>query len=784
MVGSLYSGISGIRTHQFGLDSTSNNIANVNTTGYRANITEFKSLFSTNLDYINASSPISNDYNYGSTIAANAINANDGTYVSAEGTFNVAYSGKGWFTVGLNKNGNFDIKNPNYTTQQTFFTRDGSFSLDGEGYIVNSSGYYMYGINLGKIAADGTLNGTNNIEADYAGLSGSNLEPLQIPKNLYYKPTLTTEVNLSINLNRTQNPKGINNIVDEKGNFSLDKFLNYDVNALMDGSGKPLDAKNYKDFNVDLINTITNADGSTQDIITSYSFIYGGEGENGFKTMGELQDKLKAQTGLTLGLKLDSNGLPTDCSMYLSNSKMQDIKVNINGKLAEKLGLKANERELESAFSGQLSVFNENTQYKDKDYVSYMGIIFQKNGDTPAPNPQNPQPNANPLEDKNGWSVIDSSAIPTYSENQAKNYAKDTLVVLNGKIYQKQSDIGAIAEVTNAQTGEVTIISPAEDDVNWKEVGDANNGSIEEYVNGQNYPENYIVSYNGVLYKKTNGNGSTNPAEDSRGWTPLSAASLTSTKLNVPSYESNAEIFSDSGEKFILKSQYILLEQGDKTATPEVLERWEVRSAIYDSTGKSLISEEPVINKITFNSDGTANAPIFEVPFNDGSISVDLTKSNDGKTSSNFAYTDSAIKTISQDGVEEGIMKDIVINDDGIIMVNFSNGKIESVGRFGIAAFVNDQGLSKVGGNLFELNIRTINGVTSVVSGEPLLAWNEGGLAGLKFGRVLDKMLETSNVDTGTALTDLIVFQRGYQMSAKSITTADELMKEAIGLKR
>ena len=129
-------------------------------------------------------------------------------------------------------------------------------------------------------------------------------------------------------------------------------------------------------------------------------------------------------------------------------------------------------------------------------------------------------------------------------------------------------------------------------------------------------------------------------------------------------------------------------------------------------------------------------------------------------------------------------MKDIVINDDGIIMVNFSNGKIESVGRFGIAAFVNDQGLSKVGGNLFELNIRTINGVTSVVSGEPLLAWNEGGLAGLKFGRVLDKMLETSNVDTGTALTDLIVFQRGYQMSAKSITTADELMKEAIGLKR
>ncbi|WP_300955732.1 flagellar basal body rod C-terminal domain-containing protein, partial [Helicobacter rodentium] len=126
----------------------------------------------------------------------------------------------------------------------------------------------------------------------------------------------------------------------------------------------------------------------------------------------------------------------------------------------------------------------------------------------------------------------------------------------------------------------------------------------------------------------------------------------------------------------------------------------------------------------------------------------------------------------------------IVIDENGIIMVNFTNGKLEPIGRFGIAAFVNDQGLSKVGGNLFQMNARRINGETAVVSGPPILAWEEGGLAKLKFGRVLDHMLETSNVDTGTALTDLIVYQRGYQMSAKSITTADQLMQEAIQLKR
>lgn len=79
---------------------------------------------------------------------------------------------------------------------------------------------------------------------------------------------------------------------------------------------------------------------------------------------------------------------------------------------------------------------------------------------------------------------------------------------------------------------------------------------------------------------------------------------------------------------------------------------------------------------------------------------MDLTKSQDGKTSSSFAYADSSVKSTTQDGAPEGILKEIVINDQGIILANFTNNKIEALGRFGIAAFVNDQGLSKVGGNL------------------------------------------------------------------------------------
>ncbi|PZT49061.1 flagellar biosynthesis protein FlgE [Helicobacter valdiviensis] len=766
MVGSLYSGISGIKTHQFGIDVTSNNIANVNTTGYRANNAEFKSLFATGLDYINSNSPVSNDYNFGVTVGSNAINSNDGTYVKADGQFNVAYSGRGWFVVGTNPNGQFDIKNPNYQVQQNYFTRDGSFSLDGDGYLVNSSGYYMYGINLGKIAPDGTLTGTNNLEEDYANLGGSVLKPIQIPKDLKYAPTLTTEVNASVNLNRSQNGKGISDVLlKPDGTFDMDKFLAQDFNTLMDASGKPLDAKNYKDITFSI---------EKNGVKKDYTFTYGGTGENGFKSVGEFIDLVKKQTGLDVNLRLDSEGNPQDCSLYVSNYGMQDIKVDIKGKLADKLGLSGNGLELDSPMNHLIKDFEANKDYEEGDYIKYKGLIFQKNG---AGNG-----GESPI-DNEGWTLVDTSRANEYDKGKVENYKEDDFVVYEGKVYRRTNeDISMIPNPDNPD--EMIPAPPSEATKGWEEISDEVSGSIPEYEAGATYDTDDLVSYNGVLYQRVGSSSTQSPEEDKEGWQVVSANALSTTQLNVPTYETNIEVFSESGEKFILKSQYILIEQGDSTANPPINERWEVRTAIYDSQGKVMVSDEPVINELSFNPDGTPIGEPFDVPFNGGNIRVDLTQSADGKKSSNFAYTDSALKSVKQDGTEAGIMRDITINQDGIILVNFTNGKTEPIGRFGIAAFVNDQGLSKIGGNLFEMNVRTINGQTAVVSGPPLMAWEEDGTANLKYGTVLDGMLETSNVDTGTALTDLIVYQRGYQMSAKSITTADQLMQEAIGLKK
>ncbi|MDE5591455.1 MAG: flagellar hook-basal body complex protein, partial [Helicobacter sp.] len=398
MVGALYNGLSGIKTQQFGIDVTANNISNINTTGFRENNPGFQSLFATSLNGVNASSPIFNDYNYGVKVGSNAINAKDGAYINADGDFNVAYSGRGWFVVGKNKEGSFDLKTPTTGYRQNYFTRDGTFSLDGEGYLVNSAGYYMYGINLQKIAADGSLKASNNLQEDYQKLAGSSLSPIRIPQNLTYSPVLTTEVQLAINVNRTQNGKPISVLSDAKGKFDLDKFLNQDINTFMDSSSTPIDARNFKDIVISL---------KKGSVLTDYTFTYGKEGDNSFTTVAELVKLVKDQTGLDLSLELNDEDHPADCTLMLSNNTIQNMQISIKGKLADKLNLKTTKQSLESSIDGVLKDFKENEDYKEGDYVKYKGLVFMKNNNDPA--------EKNPLEDEESWTLVDSTRVLEYN---------------------------------------------------------------------------------------------------------------------------------------------------------------------------------------------------------------------------------------------------------------------------------------------------------------------------------------------------------------------------------
>ena len=115
-------------------------------------------------------------------------------------------------------------------------------------------------------------------------------------------------------------------------------------------------------------------------------------------------------------------------------------------------------------------------------------------------------------------------------------------------------------------------------------------------------------------------------------------------------------------------------------------------------------------------------------------------------------------------GLVECDFGEVSISDDGFIFVTSGDNKF-LVGRVSTAAFKNEQGLEAVGDNKF---------AATKSSGT---AYNADGMNTIK-----EKSLERSNVSYSASLTSLMVYQRAYEASSKSITTSDDFLKTAIDM--
>lgn len=108
--------------------------------------------------------------------------------------------------------------------------------------------------------------------------------------------------------------------------------------------------------------------------------------------------------------------------------------------------------------------------------------------------------------------------------------------------------------------------------------------------------------------------------------------------------------------------------------------------------------------------------------------------------------------------------REIVINADGTVFARFADQvQAQQIGTLTLASFVNQKGLEAIGDNLF---------VETEASGDPLIG--EPGLEGR--GTVRQKFLEESSVDVVAEITELIEAQRGYELNARVMTAADEML--------
>ena len=93
-------------------------------------------------------------------------------------------------------------------------------------------------------------------------------------------------------------------------------------------------------------------------------------------------------------------------------------------------------------------------------------------------------------------------------------------------------------------------------------------------------------------------------------------------------------------------------------------------------------------------------------------------------------------------------------------------------GQLEFAKFPNPGGLTKVGGNYFDLILRTQE------------CPNVGYATRSGIGSINSGFLEMSNVDLAEEFTEMIVAQRGFQANTRIITTSDEILQELVNLKR
>lgn len=662
MLKSLWNGVNGVKTQNLGVDITANNISNVNTIGFKRTSSEFADIF-----YQRVVSRSANpaEIGSGSLLSASKVVYEQGSFTDGEGEFDVGLMGKGFFGV--------------RGFSQTYYTRNGEFTRDGNNYLVDASGNFVLGTvnpNLvptqfsDRVAqAMGRLNGTNNLVTSGFTVNNPNQDftiapstmqtKLFVPsKNMYYFPEVTTQATfkgtISAVLNTATQKTGLN-LTQADGTTSIATFKPTNVKVTFGGT---MQAGGQ------------GAQGDTVEVVLN-------DGKTDKTYQIKLGENLNFTGEITLPDDFDSTNVKVK-SAKIKKGQGQDIEI------AEDQLPTITKTATTGTLSGSLAGATQ-TDTKGDDGKPLAAQI--QNGDRVVIT----------LKDKNG-KTLTTDAITI--DNANKTFSLTNLSATDG------FDMASASVATITQVGERST---------------------------------YEDKAFGVRVYNLDG-------------------SVSSLKYNLH------------------------LTNTDRTSTDNFI--YEVVAGVYDDNGALIGSESR--GQIVFDKFGSLKEnTLTSVPNPQGGvININFgTPTNNPSTDRTGAGWDgvyilpeskSDAITASGNGVAEGFFNRYQIEQDGSIIAQFTNGKTVTVGKLALYTFINEQGLAVVGGNNFM--------ATSNSGAASFLYDNEGKL--VRPALFVGQKLEMSNTDLSTELTNLIVMQRGFEASSKSITTSDSMLQTAIGLKK
>ena len=209
---SLWSGVSGLNAHQIAMDVEANNIANVNTVGFKYSRTNFQNLLSQTIK--SATAPQGNlggknslQIGLGATVSAVETMFKQGSIQNTDKNTDMAISGDGFFVVS-------DDGGKTYK-----YTRAGDFTFDANGNFVDPNGFIVQGW-----LADPD---THNID------TASGVKPISIPPGLTTPAQKTSKIHIKANLNSGDH-------ITEKAGTRSTVEPTADMNGLFDANGEKI----------------------------------------------------------------------------------------------------------------------------------------------------------------------------------------------------------------------------------------------------------------------------------------------------------------------------------------------------------------------------------------------------------------------------------------------------------------------------------------------------------------------------------------------------------------
>lgn len=828
---SLWAGVSGLQAHQYAMDVEGNNIANVNTFGFKYSRADFSTLMSQTSKI--ATAPDGDLGGKNPMQVGLGAGVNSTTRIHSQG--NIQTTDKNT-DLAINGDGFFIVSNDGGTTQ--FFTRAGDFKTDAVGNFVDNNGYTVQGWNYNQE--------TGQID------SSKSVEDIVIPPGMSMPAKESSIVKLTANLD-SGNSLGANasakrpiyaldsthgqredtgTVVNENDRGHTEFYTTsksgaqvtekgVDMGVVFNAKGEGLNLRNgqgiwvsYADAkhtsNVELSPALPDDPTKWQQGVAGTFWGYNRDGTpvpailditiNGthIRAEGVGQDTFinainakKAETGVEASIvdgkitftndnSIGTTGKTKNIDIQVGNDTTAGAQVRVvrGGQGAVNgLGLQIDGQKPGRQNGAWLGVQNPENGTNSpiittKEVITAHEYIYSSSGvDIGA----EPNPNANTAAEANMPSAKGRRTFHTTEDlrellqrdaRYGVDYDGDGVLENWGTVNNNpngapgSADANAGVKVTVEKDGRFKIVNPKLND---------QSKDMTFKITGYSNEANKIATNDKFTAMFSALDGNFNAGNNEK----------FSQDMYLSAHTASIEIFDSLGTRHELTVQF-----AKETKTADGGAEWSVIISVPEPAEINFSGDGApgniVVGNVKFGNDGSLQSytpNVINFTGNNGSRPNQVVKLDFGTTGAFDGLTsydkDSATTKQETDGYTGGNLKPDALRTDenGYVYGEFTNGKTLALAKVALASFPNNMGLEEIGSNLFKA---TAN------SGTPTIGHaGEGGRGGLK-----SSAIEMSNVDLSRSLTQLIVIQRGYQASSKTITTSDQLLNTLLQLKQ